>query len=401
MSRGRCYLITLITALYVIALAAGIGNWLREQHFTDRTVKVGFVYVGDESTPYTENFIRAEKALQTKLGDRVEILVKNNVPEGEEEEAFRELADESCDIIFSTSYGYQSVVKEVVAQYPDIEFCQATGNNANTDPVYDNYHTFMGEIYQGRYLSGYAVGMKLKEWIDEGVIQPEEAVIGYVGAYPYAEVISGYTAFLLGVREVVPEATMRVRYANTWSSYYAEKNVAKELIDEGCVVISQHSDTTGPAVACEEASTYRRIIHAGYNQSMLSVAPTTSLISCRINWEPYVIAATTAVLKDKDIESYVKGNVNGNDIGCGFAQGWVQMLELNELLAADGTQEQLDTLKQQFVDGDCEVFKGSYIGVNPDDPSDTIDLSTGYRENADSSAPTFHYILQDIITIEQ
>ena len=114
-----------------------------------------------------------------------------------------------------------------------------------------------------------------------------------------------------------------------------------------------------------------------------------------------MIAATTAVLKDKDIESYVKGNVNGNDIGCGFAQGWVQMLELNELLAADGTQEQLDTLKQQFVDGDCEVFKGSYIGVNPDDPSDTIDLSTGYRENADSSAPTFHYVLQDIITIEQ
>ena len=243
--------------------------------------------------------------------------------------------------------------------------------------------------------------MKLKEWINEGVIQPEDAVIGYVAAYPYAEVISGYTAFLLGVREVVPEATMRVRYANTWSSYYAEKNIAKELIDEGCIVISQHSDTTGPAVACEEASTYRRIIHAGYNQSMLNVAPTTSLISCRINWEPYVTAATTAVLRDKDIESYVKGNVNGNDIGCGFAQGWVQMLELNELLAADGTREQLDTLKQQFVDGDCEVFKGSYIGVDPDDPSDTIDLSTGYRENADSSAPTFHYVLQDIITIEQ
>ena len=134
---------------------------------------------------------------------------------------------------------------------------------------------------------------------------------------------------------------------------------------------------------------------------MLNVAPTTSLISCRINWEPYVTAATTAVLRDKDIESYVKGNVNGNDIGCGFAQGWVQMLELNELLAADGTREQLDTLKKQFVDGDCEVFKGSYIGVDPDDPSDTIDLSTGYRENADSSAPTFHYVLQDIITIEQ
>ena len=237
MSRGRCYLITVITALCVIALAAGIGNWLREQHFTDRTVKVGFVYVGDESTPYTENFIKAEKALQSKLGDRVEILVKNNVSEGEEEEAFRELADESCDIIFSTSYGYQDVVKEVVAQYPDIEFCQATGNNANTDPVYENYHTFMGEIYQGRYLSGYAVGMKLKEWINEGVIQPEDAVIGYVAAYPYAEVISGYTAFLLGVREVVPEATMRVRYANTWSSYYAEKNIAKELIHRtgGCL----------------------------------------------------------------------------------------------------------------------------------------------------------------------
>lgn len=400
MSRKELYGITCITAFCVLAAAVALFFLTGRNRAQEKTVRVGFVYVGDESTPYTENFIRAQEALESEFGDKAEVLVKNNVPEGEEERAFQELAEEKCDIIFSTSYGYQEVVKQVAAQYPQIQFCQATGNNANTEPVYENYHTFMGEIYQGRYLSGVAVGLKLQEMIEAGEIEPEQAVIGYVAAYPYAEVISGYTAFLLGVRSVVPEAVMRVKYANTWNSYSAEKAVAKEFIEEGCVVISQHSDTTGPAVACEEAAVSKTVIHAGYNQSMLSVAPTTSLISCRINWEPYILSAVSAVQQGKRIESYVEGNVNGNDIGCGFEQDWVQLLECNELLAAEGTEKRLEELIQGFKKGEIEVFAGEYTGVNPENPEDVIDLRQGYRENAFSSAPAFSYILQDVITVE-
>ncbi|MCR4837539.1 MAG: BMP family ABC transporter substrate-binding protein [Eubacterium sp.] len=139
--------------------------------------------------------------------------------------------------------------KKYAGLHPEIQFCEATApdaNDENGDPVYENYHTFMGEIYQGRYISGVVAGMKLKELLDQGILRPEEAKVGYVAAYSSAEVISGYTAFFLGVRSIVPEAVMEVKYTNTWSNYNIEKQCADELIDRGCVIISQHSDTTGP-----------------------------------------------------------------------------------------------------------------------------------------------------------
>ena len=154
-----------------------------------------------------------------------------------------------------------------------------------------NYHTFMGTIYQGRYISGIVTGMKLRELIEQKKLTPAQAKIGYVAAFPYAEVISGYTAFFLGVRSVVSEAVMTVSYTNTWSNTTTERKLAEKLIDEGCVIIAQHSDTTGPATACETASTRdgKLVFHVGYNQTMTDVAPTTSLVSTRINWTPYFI----------------------------------------------------------------------------------------------------------------
>ena len=260
----------------------------------------------------------------------------------------------------------------------------------------------MGEIYEGRYVSGIVAGMKLKEMIDQGVISPDEAKIGYVGAFPYAEVISGYTAFILGVRSVVPSAVMTVKYTNTWTNYTLEKQCAKELIDEDCVIISQHSDTTGPAVACEDAAdSGKNVYHIGYNQSMIDVAPTTSLVSTRINWSYYIFSAVDAVLENKKIEEYVDGNIHGNDVGAGFEYGWVQMFDINSLIAADGTSEAVDKAIDELKKNRIQVFKGDYIGVNPDDDSDTYDLNKGYIENENQSAPSFYYILKDVITVEE
>ncbi|MDY5576039.1 MAG: BMP family ABC transporter substrate-binding protein [Lachnospiraceae bacterium] len=395
----RIYGITLISAIAVIIVAFAIHYFTHGREL-EKTIKAGFVYVGDASTGYTNNFVKVQAAIEKKYDGSVETIAKYNVPEEEVEGALKELVEEGCELIFTASYGYGEKTKEFAEIHPEIQFCQATCDNANEDPVLSNYHTFMGNIYQGRYISGVVAGMKLKELIDDGKIAPEQAQIGYVGAYPFAEVISGYTAFFLGIRSVVPEAVMTVKYTNTWGDYHLEKECAKELIEEGCVIISQHSDTMGPAVACEETDRSQEVYYVSYNESMADIAPTTYLTGSKINWEPYMMKAVEAVLSGKDIEKCVKGNVNGNDVGAGFENGWVQMLEINEFVAAKGTQERVEKLILEFKQNRVHVFQGDYIGMNPDDPSDTIDLKEEYLENEKSSAPTFHYILKDVITIE-
>lgn len=397
----RTILITALTALGFIIVTMAGHFFLKQEAAKKKTLVVGFVYEGDESTPYTYNFIRAQKMAEAKFGDAITVRIKSNVPANRTEYTIKELISEGCSLIFMNSYGFCEGAKRYADRYPGVEICQATGDNANTAPVYPNYHTFMGEIYQGRYIAGMVAGLKLKQLIADGVITAEQAKIGYVGAYPYAEVISGYTAFLLGIRSVVPQATMSVRYTNTWNSYTLEKICAQKLIDEGCVIISQHSDTIGPAVACEENASAHTVYHVGYNQSMIDVAPTTSLISARINWEPYIVGAIGAVLENKPIEKTVSGNVHGNDIGAGFELDWVQMVELNTIIAAPGTAEKIEETIKAFKKGTIDVFKGDYIGVNPYDADDTFDLRAGFTENAQASAPAFGYILKDVITIEE
>ncbi len=396
----KTYLTVALTALMLILIFAVI-HFIRLNTDTSRdTIKVGFVYEGDESTPYTANFIKAQRALEKQLGDKAEIIVMSNTHEtAGGGKALEDLIDAGCDIIFTTSFGYGEAAKRCAGEHPEVQFCQATCYNSGDDPVYSNYHTFMGEIYQGRYISGVIAGMKLREMIDSGKLFPEQAKIGYVAAYPYPEVISGYTAFFLGVRSVVPETVMEVKYTDTWSSYSVEKKCADELIERGCVIISQHSDTTGPAVACEEVFGKKEVYHIGYNQSMIDVAPTTSLISSRINWAPYILGACQAVLENRRIEDRVRGNVHGNDIGAGFEMGWVEMLELNSIAAADGSNETIRRLINEFNSGKVDVFRGDYIGVDPFDDTNTYDLKNGYAENEKTSAPMFGYVLKDVITV--
>ena len=394
------YLITTITSLLMIAIFIMVHVIAESTDKSRESITVGFIYDGDESTPYTANLIKAQKAVELKYGDRVKVIVKSNVHSKDGgEQAMKELIAENCDLIFTTSFDYGETAKRLAGENPEIQFCQASCTNANDDPVCENYHTFMGEIYEGRYASGVIAGMKLKEMIAKGTITKEQAKVGFVAAYPYAEVISGYTAFFLGVRSEVPEAVMEVKYTNTWSGYSIEKKCADELIDRGCVIISQHTNTTAPAVACEERYDEKTVYHVGYNQSMIDMAPTTSLVSTRINWEPYMSGAVDAVLQNKKIEKCVKGHVHGNDIGAGFDEGWVDMLELNSYIAADGSKERLEKLEKEFSKGKIEVFKGNYVGVDPFDEKNTCDLSKGYKENEKSSAPTFNYVLKDVITV--
>ncbi len=394
------YLITAITAVITVCILR-IGMRFLYTDYTQKNIKVGFVYIGDSSTPYTNNFVRSQLELEKAFPQNIATISKYNIPEENCEPAIRDLISNGCDLIFGTSYGYGDVMKKLAGEFPKVQFCQATCSNANEEPVLQNYHNFMGTIYQGRYISGIVTGMKLKNLIEQGRITPDQAKIGYVAAFPFAEVISGYTAFFLGVRSVVKESVMSVSYTNTWGNTTTERKLAERLINEGCVIIAQHSDTTGPAIACETASTRdgKLVYHVGYNQTMTDVAPTTSLISTRINWTPYFISATEAVIKGKKIESMVKADVFGNDAAAGFENGWCEMIGLNKLIAADGTKEEIDAKIKQFKTKGILVFQGDYVGVNPFDESDTYNLNNPYIENACQSAPAFNYILKDVITV--
>ena len=394
----RVYITTALTCLVLLAAIIGCFRLLNLTSGRDG-LKIGFVYDNDESTPYTYNLSLAKDAVEKKYGDRVEILTCSNVLDDKMEDPIRELAAKGCDIIFFN--GYSELVRQLAPEFPNIQFCQTSYMDMSGQTVPANYHTFKGEAYQGRYVSGIAAGMKIRQLISEGIITEDQAVVGFVAAFPTSEVISGYTAFLLGVRSVVPQAVMRVRYTETWSSYAQEKSAAQQLIAGGCVIISQHTDTIGPAIACEEASQSRPVYFVGYNQSMSEVAPGTSLVTARICWEPYVLAAVDALMTNRKIESTVSGRIHGTDVSAGFEKGWVEMVDLNLQAAAPGTQEAMDSATEQFRRGNTDfVFRGDYRGTDPNDPSDTCDLRNGYIENENTSFPLFHYILSDIITIE-
>ena len=393
----RVYITTVLTCLVILAVFIGGYRLLNVSGGRD-SLTVGFIYDNDESTPYTYNFSLAKDELEKKYGERVKILTCSNVLDDEMEDPLRELAGKGCDVIFFN--GYSEMVMKLAPEYPDIQFCQTSYADMGDVAVPANFHTFKGEAYQGRYVSGIAAGMKMKQMIQEGTITEDGAIVGFVAAFPTSEVISGYTAFLLGARSVVPTAVMRVCYTQNWSSYAQEKSAAQRLIGEGCVVISQYTDTIGPAIACEELSQEREVYFVGFNQSMSEVAPGTSLVTARIRWEEYVLAAVDAIMANKKIESVVSGHVHGNDVFAGFEEDWMEMVDLNLQVAAPGTQEAMNRAIEQFKRGKVDfVFQGDYVGVNPEDPSDTIDLRNGYVENEKASYPGFHYLLKDLITI--
>jgi basic membrane protein A len=397
------YFITFFTTVVMIAIIFAAAHVFFND-YSKKRIKAGFIYIGDQGTAYTNNFFRAQTELEDALGENVQTVAKFNITESACGAALKDLISQGCNIIFATSYGYGDETKAAAALHPEIQFCHATGTNAHCEPYLPNYHNFMGTIYEGRYVSGVVAGMKLSELIAENKLSQNAAKVGYVAAFPYPEVISGYTAFFLGVRSVVGGAVMSVKYTNTWSNHIAEKKYAEALIDEGCVIISQHSDTTGPAIACEEASSMRgkTVFHVGYNQSMADVAPTTSLVSSRINWTPYVIAATRAVLEGKKIENVIKTPLSekANDAAAGFSSGWVEIIGINSLITADGTKEEIERIIKQLKTGSINVFSGNYIGINPLDKNDTWDLRTPFQENAEKSAPSFCYVLKDIITVQ-
>ena len=345
-----------------------------------KSIKVGLVCIGDENDQgYTYNFIRGKDAATEALaakGINVEWLIKYNIGDDTScEDANLELAEEGCRIIINNSYGFEPFMLKVAPDYPDIDFISCTNQASWADDL-ENTHNVFANIYEGRYCAGVVAGLKMQEMIDNGDITADQAVIGYVGAFSFAEVISGFTAYSLGAKSVCPSVTMKVQFVGSWSDATEEGNGAAALADMGCVMISQHSDNTTPATTAQSKGAF----HTGYNNDMISVAPEASLIGTRIDWSVYFEYA---------IETIVNGGELDQDWCHGMDEGAVVMTDLNEDIAAAGTAEKLAEVEEAIKNGELQVFDTSTFTVGGEPVTTAFALDTDGDFTADSEEAVF------------
>ena len=351
-------LAVVLSVLFVVGVFAGCSSNKDNNDSKESTsqsaksdIKVGFIFLHDENSTYDKNFITAADEACKALGIAdANKIYKTNIPEGQEcAEAAEDLVDKGCSIIFADSFGHEPYIIEVAKKYPDVQFCHSTGTRAHTEGL-DNYHNAFASIYEGRYLAGIAAGMKLNEMIANGDFKKDEAKIGYVGAYTYAEVISGYTSFFLGARSVCPSATMEVQFTGSWYNETAEKEAANTLIANGCKLISQHADSMGAPTASENAG----VPDVSYNGSTASACPNTFIVSSRINWAPYYEYAIKAVMNGDKIDADWTGTLATNS---------VLLTEVGDA-AAEGTHKAIDEAKAKLEDGSLQVFDTSTFTVD-------------------------------------
>lgn len=319
-------------------------------------LKIGIILVGDENEGYSAAHINGIKDAMTACGiTDDQVIWKYSIPEDETcYDTAVDLAEQGCNYIFSNSYSHQSYMVQAAAEYPDITFCAATGDTAAVCGL-SNVKNYFTQVYQSRYVSGVVAGMKLKQLIDEGTITVDQAKVGYVGAYPYAEVVSGYTAFLLGIQSIVPEATMEVRYTNSWFDITAEGEAANALISDGCIIIGQHADSTGAPQAVQAAQDSGKVCYSvGYNIDMLEVAPTAALTSATNVWSVYYTYAFNCALNGEEIKT---------DWSEGFDTGAVAITALGES-CAPGTAEKVAEVEAAIKDGSLKVFDTSKFTVD-------------------------------------
>ena len=357
------------TAAVMLTLSASVGVTSSADEGT--TVKAGFIFLHDENSTYDLNFINAAKEACEEMG--IEYVFKTGIPEGQEAyDAACELADAGCNFVFADSFGHEDYIIEAAREFPDVQFCHSTGTKAHTEGI-ENYHNAFASIYEGRYLAGVAAGMKINEMIENGDITADQAKIGYVGAYTYAEVVSGYTSFFLGARSVCESATMEVTFTGSWYDEALEKEAANKLINDGCVLISQHADSMGAPTACEK----KGVPNVSYNGSTQDACPNTFIVSSKINWQPYYEYAIKAAQKGEAIDTDWTGTLE---------TGSVELTDINEDVAAKGTADAIEEIKAKLESGELKVFditKFTVDGKTVDSYMADIDTDADYTPDTE------------------
>lgn len=365
-------------------------------------LKVGFIFLHDENSTYDKNFMDAAKAACEEMN--VEYAQKTQIPESKDcyDAAVELIEVDGCDIIFADSFGHESFLIDAAKKYPDVQFCHATGTQAHTAGV-ANFHNAFASIYEGRYLAGVAAGMKLNEMIESGKITADKAKMGYVGAFTFAEVMSGYTSFYLGAKSVCPTVTMDVKFTGSWYDEQKEKEAAQALISGGCVLISQHADSMGAPTACETAG----VPNVSYNGSTVAACPNTFIVSSRIDWTPYFKYMIKCVQGGEAIDVDWTGTIDTNS---------VVLTDVNEAAAAEGTAAKIEEVKAKLLDGSIKVFdtanwtvKGeklaSYmadVDTDADFAKDTEAIEDGvFYESKHRSAPYFDVEIDGITLLDR
>ena len=384
----------LLVVLSVFGMAA-CGNTQSDEP----TLKVGFIFLHDENSTYDKNFIDAAKIACENMN--VEMFQKTQIPESNAcyDAAIELIETDGCSIIFADSFGHESFLMEAAKEHPEVQFCHATGTQAHTAGL-ANFHNAFAHIYEGRYLAGVVAGLKLKEMMDaDPTIVPK---MGYVGAFTFAEVISGYTSFYLGAKSIVPEVTMDVKFTGSWYDEAKEKQAAQALIDNGCVLISQHADSMGAPTACESAG----VPNVSYNGSTAAACPNTFLVSSRINWVPYFEYMIGQVQKGEAIDTDWAGDLEN---------GAVAMTELGTAVAP-GTAEKLAEVKAQLIADEINVFAtanftihgaklSTYFADVDTDPNytpDTEAIANGvFQESKFRSGPYFDLRIDGITLLDE
>ena len=389
-------LVFVLLAVSAVTLTSCGGN--------DDKFKVGLICLHDESSTYDKNFIDSMYRAVEELGlsvDQLELVTGI----GEDNTCYEKASElaQTCDIIFADSFGHEDFMIQAAEENKDVWFCHSTGTKAHTKNL-DNYFNAFASIYEGRYLAGIVAGMKLNEMITNGDITAAEAVMGYVGAFPYAEVVSGYTSFYLGAKSVCPSVTMKVRYTSSWYDFDKEKSAAEALIqNDGCVLISQHADSYGAPEACEAAG----VPNVAYNGSTAAKCPETYLVASKIDWTPYYVEMIKAKMEGKD--------VTAKDYTGTISTGSVKLDVLGKNVAA-GTQEALDAAIAGLKAGTVHVFDTANFTVggntltsylaDVDDLGDFVGetevISNGYfHESEYRSAPYFDLRIDGITELNK
>ena len=409
MKKLLAYLLALVMVFGLVGCSSGSDTSADapvEEETSDTVYTVGMVCIGNEEMAYDRNFYHAADAAKEILagkGINIEWKYTYDHPEGDPvAEDCIEFAEDGAIAVFLNSYGMENAMLSVAADYPDTVFAALTNEGSKSDDL-DNTVNAFPSIYEGRYLAGVAAGMKLNEMIDNGEITEDEAVLGYVGAYTYAEVVSGYTAFYLGAKSVCDSATMLVEFIGSWGDPTIKTTTTQDLIDRGAVVVSQHSDSTTPATTCQQNGVY----HIGYNIAMDDVAPEASIVSSKIDWTNYFVYV---------IETLVNGGTVDQDyMGHGLKDGDVVLTAVNENIAADGTDEAIETAANAIKDGSLHVFDTSKFTVDGQTvteamidmdadftPDNTNAISDGYyHESFYKSAPAFDLRIDGITLVNE
>ena len=344
-----------------VSLADGIAK---------ENIKMGVITLHDEQSTYDKNFIESAKKAAENLGlSEDQLIIVSGIPESDEcRQKALDLADEGCNIIFADSFGHEDFMIEAAKEYPDVVFAHATGTKAHTANQ-ANFHNAFASIYEGRYLAGVAAGLKLNEIKEAGKLKGEVPMIGYVGAFTYAEVISGYTSFYLGAKSVCPDVIMKVQFTGSWYDEMAEKSAAEALINAGADLISQHADSMGAPTACESAN----IPNISYNGSTVDACPNTFIVASKIDWAPYFEYLINQTIAGEAIDVDWTGTIQ---------TGSVVLTDVNEAAAAVGTVEKIAEVKAELENGTRKVFDTAAEGFITKDGAPL----TSYMADVDSDA---------------